>query len=78
MARLWCECDRCNGGKAVPQTTWYWHWIRLHAPRHLTSRAQAQRNLSSNLASDINQSEEESENPPDSIGRLMGSEIVSE
>ena len=33
MAKKWCTCDRCDGGKEVSKTTWYKHnkqRVRVH------------------------------------------------
>ena len=53
MAKQWCECNKCDGGKLIPKTTWYWHEKKMRMPYlHLPNGTLARRNLSLSLASE--------------------------
>jgi hypothetical protein len=30
---LWCECNRCDGGKSVSRATWFRHQKRVYTSR---------------------------------------------
>jgi hypothetical protein len=67
MAKIWCECDKCDGGKLVGRATWYRHQKKTCTPNayaHLPVPILAQRDLSLDSSAgpstgiDVNQSEE--------------------
>lgn len=49
MAKAWCQCDKCDGGKVVSRSTWYLHRKRPHTAfrkhSHPPSGIPARRNL---------------------------------
>jgi hypothetical protein len=53
MSKVWCECDKCHGGKFVHRATWYRHKKWTDTPKEYSSSAgrilARRRNLSSNV-----------------------------
>ena len=76
MAKLWCECNKCHGGKVVARATWYRHQKKVD-----TSNVPARRNLSAGLAPlrsmDIDVNGTEEGDPPDVANHSPGSDVVS-
>ena len=39
----WCECDKCDGGKNIPQSTWFWHKKKMKLTPEVRGRPRNER-----------------------------------
>ena len=81
MAKKWCECNKCDGGKLIPKTTWYQHQKKMRMPySRLPNGMLARRNLSLSLVSEplvqVGANESREADPLDDIKYLLRSDSV--